>query len=520
MKQARSQASRQPKQAQGSGLGTSVVRWIETVCFVPEGRLLGQPVKLAPLQKTELHKIYDNEAGTRRAILSFGRKNGKTSLAAFLLLAHLCGPTRRINSQLYSSAQSREQASLIFQLAAKIVRMSPILREAVIVKDGLKELVCPEIGTKYRALSAEASTAYGLSPAFMVHDELGQVRGPRSQLYEALETATGAQTDPLSVIISTQAPTEGDLLSILIDDAMQGHDPRTVVSLYTAPMELDPFEEEVIRMANPAMGNFLNPVEVLAMAEDARRMPSREAEFRNLILNQRVEAVNHFVAPNKWNACGDVPHDLTGMKVYCGLDLSEVSDLTALVVIGLTDGVWQVLPTFWLPGQGLAERAKQDRVPYDMWAEQGLLKTTPGKSVGYEFVADYIKKNVFDRYDVQKVAFDRWNMKHLKPWLIQAGFSEQVVTDKWVEFGQGTQSMSPALRDLEALVLEQELAHGNHPVLNMCASNAVVEGTDGSNRKLSKRRSSGRIDGMVALAMAVGVAPLRKPSIDIEALIG
>jgi phage terminase large subunit-like protein len=125
----------------------------------------------------------------------------------------------RVNSQLFSSAQSSDQAAILFALAAKIVRMSPELRDAIIVRDTAKQLACSERGTLYRALSADASTAYGLSPVFIVHDELGQVRGPRSELYEALETAVGAQENPLSLIISTQAPTENDLLSVLIDDA-------------------------------------------------------------------------------------------------------------------------------------------------------------------------------------------------------------------------------------------------------------------------------------------------------------
>jgi phage terminase large subunit-like protein len=142
-----------------------------------------------------------------------------------------------------------------------MVRMSPILREAIQIRDAAKELLCPELGTRYRALSAETTTAFGLAPSFIIFDELGQVRGPRSSLYEALETATGAQENPLTVIISTQAPTDADLLSILIDDALAGHDPRTVVSLYTAPQERDPFEEETIKLANPAFGTFMNAEE-------------------------------------------------------------------------------------------------------------------------------------------------------------------------------------------------------------------------------------------------------------------
>src|SRR5690606_8044099 len=216
------------------------VRWIETYCRVPEGRLVGQPVKLRDWQRDELRKIYDNPVVTRRAIVSFGRKNGKTALAAFLCLLHLCGPEARPNSQLFSAAQSRDQAAILFSLAAKTVRMSPDLAAVVVIRDTAKQLFCGELGTLYRALSAEASTAYGLSPVLIVHDELGQVRGPRSELYEALETATGAQENPLSIVISTQAPNPNDLLSVLIDDAKTNADKRVVLSLYTAPDDADP----------------------------------------------------------------------------------------------------------------------------------------------------------------------------------------------------------------------------------------------------------------------------------------
>lgn len=467
--------------------------------------MVGQPVKLRPWQKKEIKRIYDNPHGTRRAILSFGRKNGKTALAAFLLLLHLCGPEARPNSQLYSAAQSRDQAAILFGLAAKVVRMSPDLSQFVGIRDTAKQLFCGELGTLYRALSADATTAYGLSPVFIVHDELGQVKGPRSELYEALETATAAQEDPLSLIISTQAPTDADLLSVLIDDALAGHDKRVVVSLYTADMTNDPFSEEAIKAANPAFGDFQNSSEVLAMAEDARRMPSREAEYRNLVLNQRVEATSPFVSRTVWQANGGpVAEDFEGVPVYGALDLSEVKDLTALVLIAKIEGVWHVKPTFWLPEQGLTERARQDRVPYDLWHREGSLSATPGKSIEYEYVAEHLR-GLFDTLDIRRIAFDRWNWRHLRPWLEKTDFSEEELA-RFVEFGQGFQSMSPALRDTESLLLNGKIAHGNHPVLSMCAANAAVQTDPAGNRKLSKVKSRGRIDGMVALAMAVSVA--------------
>lgn len=462
--------------------------------------MVGKPVKLTKHQRGWIKQIYDTP--TRLFILSMARKNAKTALSAFLLLLHLCGPEAKPNSQLYSAAQSREQAAILFALAAKVVRMSPDLSEYVLIRDTAKQLFCTEMGTLYRALSAEASTSYGLSPVFTVHDELGQVKGPRSELYEALETASAAQEAPLSIIISTQAPTDADLLSLLIDDARTGAEPRNKVVLHSAPLDADPFSEETIRLANPHYDEFMNKEEVRRQAADAKRMPSREASYRNLILNQRVEASNPFISRTVWEENGAPPEILEGKTVYGGLDLSSVSDLTALVLVS-DDG--DVESTFWLPGEGLAEKARNDRVPYDVWEEDGLLQTTPGRAIEYEYIAHYLR-DVFDRYEIRALAFDRYNMRFLKPWLERARFTEEEL-DRFVEFGQGFVSMSPAIRELEARLLAKKLKHGKHPVLTMCAANTVAVSDPAGNRKFTKSKTSGRIDGMVALAMAVGVMP-------------
>jgi phage terminase large subunit-like protein len=481
------------------------ISWIEAHCRVPEGKDVGKPVILREWQRDIIRRIYDNPHGTRRAILSFGRKNGKSAISAFLNLLHLCGTEARPNSQLFSAAQSRDQAAVLFELAAKCVRMSPKLTPFVHIRDSRKELLCPGLGTLYRALSSESSTAFGLSPVFCCHDELGQVRGPRSSMYEALETATGAQEAPLSVIISTQAPTEADLLSVLIDDALAGHDPRVVCQVYTANVDLDPFSEEAIRQANPAFGDFQNAQETLSMAADAKRMPSRESEYRNLILNQRVEANSPFISQTVWNGCAAAVMPIDDIPVYGGMDLSSVRDLTALVLIGHVANTWQVHPTFWLPADGLADKARGDRVPYDLFHKQGYLQTTPGRSIEYEYIAEYLR-SVFDKYRIRKIAFDRWNYEHLEPWLIKAGFPKEFLEEHFVKFGQGFQSMSPALRTLESDLLNQKIAHGGNPLLKMQAAHAVVQMDPAGNRKLAKDKSPGRIDGMVALTMARGVA--------------
>ena len=482
--------------------GERNIAWIESNCRIPEGKFVGKPVKLCQFQREIITGIYDSP--TRRVIISFGRKNAKTTLSAFLLLLHLVGPEARPNSQLYSAAQSRDQASILFSLASKIVRMSPELGAYVHVRETAKTLACGELGSVYKALSADAATAYGLSPVFTVHDELGQVRGPRSELYEALETASAAQEEPLTVVISTQAPNEDDLLSILIDDAKTGADPTAKVWLYTAPMELDPFSDEALAAANPALHEFMNANEVRKMAQDASRMPSRENEYRNLILNQRVEAFSPFIGRGLWEANGAEPEeDWSGRPVYAGLDLASTSDLCALVLVCPIDGIWHVRPTFWLPAEGLKEKSRADRVSYDLWHEQGFIQTTPNAAVEYSYVAHHLRQ-LFDELDIRKVAFDRWNWKHLEPWLRKAELPPEHI-ERFEEFGQGFQSMSPALRTLETELLGRKLRHGMNPPLTWNAANAVVESDPSGSRKLSKKRSRGRIDGMQALAMAIAV---------------
>ena len=369
---------------------------------------------------------------------------------------------------------------MLFDLAAKIVRLSPKLQSVIQIREAAKELLCPALGTSYKALSAEASTAYGLNPALTIFDELGQVRGPRDELFEALETAGATQEEPLTVIISTQAPNDQDLLSILIDHAKAGLDPSVVLRLATADEDADPFAEETIRAANPAYDEFMNKTVVRTQANDAQRMPSGEAAFRNLVLNQRVNAENSFVSMNAWTACNAPPADLTGREVYGGLDLSSVRDLTALVLAWRdpSTGDVSVKTVAWLPSQGLAEKSRADRVAYDLWHDAGDLLTTPGSAIQYQYIGEFLFREVFAKHRVVKIGFDRWNFQQLKPWLLTAGFSEAAIKEHFVEFGQGTQSMSPALRALEALIVDRKLRHGGSPVLNWCALNAVVDSND------------------------------------------
>lgn len=488
--------------------GEKVIAFIERFCRVPEGVLLGKPVHLLDFQKRFILDVYDNPDRTSRAYLSMARKNAKTATISMMVLAHIVGPEAYQNSRIVSGAQTRKQAGEVYNYAAKMVAMSPELRKVVKTIPSQKILIGLPMNVEYQAISADAKGAHGGSPIVAILDEVGQVRGPYDAFIEAIETSQGAyEGKALLIAISTQAPTDDDLFSRWLDDAETSGDPGIVSHVYTAPEDADLLDRDAWKAANPALGAFRSLSDVEEAAERATRLPTSESTFRWLFLNQRVDASAPFVSRSVWASCNASPKPLADVPVYGGLDLSETADLTALVLMGRVDGVWQVHPTFWLPRDGLADKARKDRVPYDVWHRDKLLMAAPGKSVDYEFVAEHLR-SVCDRLDVRKIAFDRWGFKHLRPWLLKAGFSEAEIDEIFVEFGQGYQSMSPALRDLEGELLNGRVAHGNHPVLTMCAANAVVKTDPAGNRKLAKDKSAGRIDGMVALAMAMGVAPL------------
>ena len=476
-----------------------IIEFIERYCLVPDGAQVGQPLVLAEFQKQFIRDVYDNPAGTRRAILSVARKNGKSGLIAGLLLAHLVGPEAKQNAQIVSGAMSRDQAALVFNLASKMVQLSPKLSSIVRIIPSGKRLLGLPLNTEYKALAADGKTAHGLSPVLAILDEIGQVRGPQSDFIDAITTSQGAHEAPLLIAISTAAANDADLLSTWVDDAMASQDPRIVCHLYAAPAGCDLLDESAWRAANPALGTFRSLDDLREQLTQAQRMPSMENSARNLLLNQRVSTVSPFISPDVWKSCAGPVLPFDG-PVWCGLDLSARLDLTAMVIVGLVDEVWHVQSFFWTPEVGLADRARRDRAPYEVWHRQGFLRTTPGASVDYEHVAADIAEILAD-LDVRGVAFDRWRVD-----LLKKEFDRLGVDLPLVEHGQGFRDMSVALDALEAELLNGRIAHGGNPVLTMCAANAVVTKDPAGGRKLDKAKATGRIDGLQALAMSMGVA--------------
>lgn len=478
--------------------GKKVVAFIEAFCLIPEGQYVGQPMKLLPFQKKFILDVYDNPLGTSRAYLSVARKNGKSALIAAILLAHIVGPEAKQNSQIVSGARSRDQAALVFKLAEKMVRLSPQLSEIVRVVPSSKMLIGLVMNVEYKAISAEAGTAHGLSPVLAILDEVGQVRGPQDSFIEAIETAQGAHLSPLLIAISTQAATDADLFSNWLDDAANAKDRRIVSHVYTAPEDCALNDKKSWRKANPALGKFRSLQDMADFARQAARLPAKENSFRWLYLNQRIEAVSPFLSKSEWEAnaaAADVP---LGSPCWAGLDLSASRDLTALVLVFPIDDQFHVVPHFFLPRQGIRERSQSEKYPYDTWAKQGYLTLIDGPVIIPSVIAMAVAE-ISQDYDLQLLSYDRWRIHDFQRELDNIGAQIPMAS-----FGQGFKDMAPAVDKVERLVAERKLRHGGNPILNMCAAGAVIEQDPAGNRKLTKKKSLSRIDGLVALAMALG----------------
>jgi phage terminase large subunit-like protein len=453
----------------------------------------------------------------RRAILSIARKNGKTALIAALVLAHLIGPEAVQNGEIYSAANDREQAAQVFKVCKQMVEADPELAALLTVVPSTKSIVCRHNGSFYRAISAEAGTKHGLNPTLVIYDELAQAKN--RELYDVLDTSMGARAEPLFVAISTQSNDPEHILSKLIDDGLSGEDETTVCHLYAAPDDCDLIDPAAWRAANPALGDFRSLDDLAVLAAKAKRMPAEEPKFRNLYLNQRVAPHATLIARVDWEACQRPPEAAAlrdGEAVYLALDLSAKNDLTALVAVSVEDGS-RVQPWFWKPAALIEDHERRDRVPYAQWAQAGLLEAVPGRAIHPQAVALKIAE-LSSRYVVLGMAYDRWQIDHLLrefDGVGLAGFKDGEFKEAFargvqdglrlVPWGQGFRDMAPAIDALEVAVMHGDLAHGGHPVLTWNMANAMAVMDPAGNRKLDKEKARFRIDGAVALSMAMGL---------------
>ena len=480
-----------------------VIGFIEQYCRVPEGSKVGEPIVLADFQKDFIKAVYGNELGTRRAYLAMARKNGKTATIAGLLLAHVCGPEAKLNSQIVSGAMSRDQAALVFHLAEKMIYLNPELEAICKIVPSSKRIHGLTLNTEYKACSADASTAHGMSPILAILDEVGQVRGPSSDFIDAIETSQGAHDAPLLIAISTQAASDMDLFSVWLDDAERSGDPRIVSHVYKADDGCDLLDEEQWYKANPALGLFRNYDDLKTQLEQAKRMPTKESSARNLLLNERISLDQIAFPPSVWKRCaGEIDFDLFRRgPVHMGLDLSARNDLTAAVLCAEDDdGVVHVLPYVFCPTSGIEDRARRDRAPYDLWVREGHMIPVGGQTMDFDQIADALQAELSEiGIEVTTIQYDKHMIDHFKAACDRVGVFQ---SSEWVGVPQFFKDMGARLASLTGLMLESRVRHGGHPVLAMSASVAVAKAGREGVSALAKNLSTQRIDPMVALVMA------------------
>jgi phage terminase large subunit-like protein len=470
-----------------------------------KGPFAGQSFNLRPWQERDIVRpLFKTDRAGRRVyrtcLLMMPRKNGKTELAAALALDGLLFDGE-IGGEVYSAAADKDQAALVFNVAAQMIRNDPELYASVEILDSQKRIVHRKSGSFYRAISAEAYSKHGFNASRVIYDELHAA--PSRDLWDVLTSSTGARDQPLIIAISTAGYDRHSILWELYAHAVKVRedpalDPSFLPILYEAPIDADWTDERVWHEANPALGDFRSLDEMRVAAARAKEIPAQENIFRRLYLNQWTEQASRWIAMASWDACKVTPAPLLGRRCYVGLDLSSTTDLTAIVGVfpDADGGGFDVRAAFFIPADRVRDRVRRDRVPYDQWIREGRITATPGPVVDYEAVRRTLNEWA-ELYDVREIAFDPWNATDLVTRLIeQDGFT-------CVKTRQGFPSLSAPSKALQTAILGRTLRHDGDPVLRWNMSNVSIESDAAGNIKPSKARSTEKIDGVVALVMAI-----------------
>jgi len=483
------------------------VNFIECLSHT-KGKWSGKPFELIDWQEQIIRDIFGTlkPNGYRQfntAYIEIPKKMGKSELAAAVALLLCCGDGEE-RAEVYGCAADRQQASIVFEVAADMVRMSPALSKRVKILSATKRIVFQPTNSFYQVLSAEAYSKHGFNIHGVVFDELHTQ--PNRKLFDVMTKGSGdARTQPLYFLITTAG---SDTKSICYEthqkakDILEGRkvDPTFYPVIYGADESDDWTDPKVWKKANPSLGITVGIDKVKAACESAKQNPAEENTFRQLRLNQWVKQAVRWMPMDKWDKCAFAVNeeDLLGRVCYGGLDLSSSIDITAFVLVFPPedeDDKYVVLPYFWLPEETLNLRVNRDHVPYDVWEKQGYLKTTEGNVVHYGFIEKFIE-SLGEKYNIREIAFDRWGAVQMVQNLEGMGFTV-------VPFGQGFKDMSPPTKELMKLTLEEKVAHGGHPVLRWMMDNIFIRTDPAGNIKPDKEKSTEKIDGAVATIMAL-----------------
>ena len=483
------------------------VMFIESLCHT-KGTWAGKPFELIDWQEQIIRDLFGilKPNGYRQfntAYVEIPKKMGKSELAAAVALLLGCGDGEE-RAEVYGCAADRQQAAIVFDVAADMVRMCPALSRRVKILASQKRIIYKPTNSFYQVLSAEAYSKHGFNIHGVVFDELHTQ--PNRKLFDVMTKGSGdARMQPLYFLITTAGT---DTHSICYEthqkakDILEGRkiDPTFYPVIYGADESEDWTDPKVWRKANPSLGITVGIDKVRAACESARQNPGEENAFRQLRLNQWVKQAVRWMPMEKWDACAFAVNedDLEGRVCYGGLDLSSTTDITAFVLVFPPtdeDDRYVVLPYFWIPEDSMDLRVRRDHVPYEVWERQGYLMTTEGNVVHYGYIEKFIER-LGEKFNIREIAFDRWGAIQMVQNLEGMGFTV-------VPFGQGFKDMSPPTKELMKLVLEKRIAHGGHPVLRWMMDNIYIRTDPAGNIKADKERSTEKIDGAVATIMAL-----------------
>jgi len=475
----------------------------------------GQDFELLPWQERIIRELFGTlkPNGYRQyntAYVEIPKKQGKSELAAAVALYLTCGDGE-YGAEVYGCASDRQQASIVFDVACGMIEQCPALKKRCKIIPSQKRIVYMPLNSFYQVISAEAYTKHGLNVHGVIFDELHAQ--PSRALYDVMLHGSGdARKQPLYFLITTAGTDRNSIcweVHQKAEDvlARRKNDPTFYPVIYGAKDDDDWTNEEVWKKANPSLGVTVDIEKLKTAFQSAKDNPAEENLFRQLRLNQWVKQSLRWMPLDKWDACNFAVNSeqLRGRKCYGGLDLSSTTDITAFVLVfppETDDGKYEVLPFFWLPADTLDLRVRRDHVPYDTWKRKGLIMTTDGAVVHYGAIEKFIEE-LGKQYNIKEIVFDRWGAMQISQDLEDMGFTV-------VAFGQGFKDMSPPTKELMKLVLERKLAHGGNEVLRWMADNVYVRTDPAGNIKLDKEKSTEKIDGMVALVMALSRALVNK----------
>ena len=483
------------------------VMFIESLCHT-KGTWSGKPFELIDWQEQIIRDIFGTlkPNGYRQfntAYIEIPKKQGKSELAAAVALLLCCGDGEE-RAEVYGCAADRQQAAIVFDVAADMVRMCPALNKRVKILASQKRIIYTPTNSFYQVLSAEAYSKHGFNIHGVVFDELHTQ--PNRKLFDVMTKGSGdARMQPLYFLITTAGT---DTNSICYEthqkakDILEGRkiDPTFYPVIYGANEDDDWTDPKVWKKANPSLDITVGIDKVKAACESAKQNPGEENSFRQLRLNQWVKQAVRWMPMEKWDACNFAVNEeeLEGRVCYGGLDLSSTTDMTAFVLVFPPldeDDKYMVLPYFWVPEDTLDLRVRRDHVPYDVWKRKGYLQTTEGNVVHYGYIEKFIER-LGERFNIREIAFDRWGAVQMVQNLEGMGFTV-------VPFGQGFKDMSPPTKELMKLVLEKRIAHSGHPVLRWNMDNIFIRTDPAGNIKADKEKSTEKIDGAIATIMAL-----------------